>query len=141
MLCSFEKLYLKDINSYYIYWEVLHLPNFSNYKLLYILIISFPFCFILVNECLLERLRHGNLILLTSKPSLLLWNLNKELSLFFRHIKFMIFKTVWSKKRKSFSYSTTSFCFTDIYWMLNFDRTFLQIGFFFYRYELNNKFW
>ena len=36
MLCSCQKLYLKDVNSYYIYWEILHLPNFSNNKLLYI---------------------------------------------------------------------------------------------------------
>ena len=32
----------------------------------------------------------------------------------------MIFETVWSKKIKLRSYSTTSFSFKDIYWMENF---------------------
>ena len=43
MLCSCEKRYLKDINYYYIYWEILHLPNLSNNKVLYIVILLLPF--------------------------------------------------------------------------------------------------
>ena len=43
MLYSSEKRYLKYINSYYIYWEILHLPNFSNSKILYIVILLLPF--------------------------------------------------------------------------------------------------
>ena len=44
MLCSCEKLYY---NYYYIYWKILHLPNFSNNKVLYIVILLLPFakCF------------------------------------------------------------------------------------------------
>ena len=40
---SHEPSKKKDINSYYIYWEILHLPNFSNNKLLYTVILSLPF--------------------------------------------------------------------------------------------------
>ena len=43
---------------------------------------------------------------MTCKPSSLLLNLNKELKLFFHCIKFMIFETLWSKKRKLLSCST-----------------------------------
>ena len=39
----------------------------------------------------------------------------------------MIFETVWSKKRKLLSYKTTSFSFTDICWIVNFDRFFLWL--------------
>ena len=57
MLCSCEKLYLKDVNSCYIYWDILHLPNFSNNKLLYIVILFLPFAkyFISVNECFIRK--------------------------------------------------------------------------------------
>ena len=45
------------INSYYIYWEILDLSNFSNNKLLYIVILLLPFvkCFISVNECIIRK--------------------------------------------------------------------------------------
>ena len=57
MLYSSEKRYLKYINSYYIYWEILHLPNFSNNKLLHLVILLLPFakCFISINECLIKK--------------------------------------------------------------------------------------
>ena len=56
MLFSWEKLYLKDINSYYIYWDILHLPNVSNNKLLYlvILLLTFAKYLISINECLIQ---------------------------------------------------------------------------------------
>ena len=45
------------INSYYIYWEILHLLNFSNDKLLYTVILLLPFAkyFISVKECLIRK--------------------------------------------------------------------------------------
>ena len=47
----------KTINSYCIYWEILHLPNFSKNKLLYVVISLLPFakCFISVNKCLVRK--------------------------------------------------------------------------------------
>ena len=130
MLCSCEKLYFKDIKSYCIHWEILHLLNFSNNKILYtvILLLLSAKCFISVNECLIRKANTWQYyVFLTSKPSLLLLNLTKELKLIFSPIKFMIFKTVWSKKRNLLSYSATSFPFTDMYWMGNFDRIFLEL--------------
>ena len=44
---------------------------------------------------------------------------SRELELIFYQIKFMIFETVWSKKR------ATAFSFTDIYQMIDFDSIFL----------------
>ena len=51
------EFFLKDINFYYIYWEILHLANFSNNKLLYIVVLLLPFakCFISANECLIRK--------------------------------------------------------------------------------------
>ena len=42
MLRFCEKRYLKDINPNYIYWEMLHLPIFSNNKFVYIVILLLP---------------------------------------------------------------------------------------------------
>ena len=93
-----EKCYLKDINYCNIYWQILHLPNFSNNELLYKVILLLPFakCFISVNGCLIRKAKTCS----NSKLSLLLLNLTKELKLIFQRIKFMISETVRSKKNK-----------------------------------------
>ena len=111
MLCSSEKHYSKDINSYYIYWETLHLPNFSNNKLTYIVILLLPFakCFISVNKYLIRKCKTWqytavcrNQIRKIALPYLkIVSELRKNFSSFFHRIKFIAFETVWSKKNYS----------------------------------------
>ena len=52
-----------------------------------------------------------------------LW-VNQEKPWFFHQIKFILFKKVWLKK-VLLSYSATSFFFTDIYHIVNFNQIFL----------------
>ena len=131
----FQKIYLKDINSSYIHWEILREPNFSNNKLLYILILLLPFakCFISVNECLIRKAKTWQYSYFWYTNLRYFFKIKiKYLSSFFHHIKFMIFETVWSRKRRLLSHSATSFCFTDIYWMvilINFSYRSKQVGF------------
>ena len=104
MLCSSEKHYSKDINSYCIYWKTLHLPNFSNNKLLYIVILSK--CFISVNKYLIRKCKTRQYSTVCRnqiwKIALLylkiVSELRKNFSSFFHRIKFIVFETVWSKK-------------------------------------------
>ena len=126
----------------------LYFPNFSNNKLLYIVILLLPFakCFISVNKYLIRIAKTWQYsYFLTSKPSLLYLNLNKKpavyrkhfrkiallhlkivselrknLRSFSHHINFIVFGTVWSKINL-LSYSATFF-FTDIYRIVNFER-------------------
>ena len=128
MLYSCEKRYLKDINSYYIYWEIMHLPNFYNNNFLYIVILLRPFakCSISENECLIRKTKTWqNSHFWFSNLQYFFQISVKNLSSFFHHINFMMFQKVWSKIRKLLSYSAISFAFTNIYWMVHFDRNFL----------------
>ena len=107
-LCSCWKLYLKDINSCYIQREILHLPNFSNNKLLYIVILLLPFakCFISVNKYLIGKCKtwqYSTVCRNQIRKIALLYlkivgELRKNFSSFFHRIKFIVFETVWSKK-------------------------------------------
>ena len=118
------KTLFKRYNLLYVYREILHLLNFSNNKLLYIVILLLPlaWCFISVNECLIRKAKTWLiLIFLTSKPSLLLLNLGKELKLIFSpHQVYDIWNSVIEKKK-----------ITQLYCHI----------IFFYRYVLNGKFW